>query len=367
MGPVIGGIMLDYWWWGSVFLMAVPVMAVLLVAGPLLLPEYRNPEAVGRIDLLSVALSLAAILPIIYGITDLAASEGDVPVAVGAIVVGLVFGYVFIRRQLQLPKPLVDLRLLRQPKIRVILPAMLIGSGTLAGSSMFTAQYIQSVAGRSPGQSGLWMAFSGLGIAVGSMLAPVLVRGLRPRSVIILGVTGSAIGLLVLTQAGTSGWLIGVAASTALVALGIGPLFALGTGIMVGSAPPERAGAAASLSETSNVFGSSLGLALLGSLGAAVYRGKMAEADLSGYPPELASKARQTIGGATVDGQPGLIALARHAFTNGLNVVAAVAAAVLVALILLLIAAFRGDDAEKAGATAPADETESGVQPAATR
>jgi MFS transporter, DHA2 family, multidrug resistance protein len=366
-GPVIGGVMLDHWWWGSVFLLAVPVMAVLLVTGPLLLPEYRNPEAVGRIDLTSVALSLAAILPIIYGIKNLAASDADIPVAAGAIVVGLAITYLFIRRQLRLPNPLLDLRLLRQPKIRVVLPAMLVGSGSFAGTSMFTAQYIQSVAGRSPSESGLWMSFTGLGIAAGTLLAPVMVRRLRPRSVMILGVTASAIALLVLTQAGTRGWLVGVVASIAVVAFGIGPLFALGTGIVVGSAPPERAGSAASMSETSNVFGSSLGLALLGSAGAAVYRGQMADADLSVYPRELADSARETIGGATVGGEPGLIALARHAFTSGLNVVAAIAAVLLVALIVALIVTLRGDRDDAAAAAEPADEAGSGVQPAPTR
>ncbi|MCX4388081.1 MFS transporter [Micromonospora peucetia] len=369
-GPVIGGVMLNYWWWGSVFLLAVPVMAVLLVAGPLLLPEYRNPEAVGRIDLTSVALSLAAILPIIYGIKNLATSDGNPPVAVGAIVAGLAITYLFVRRQLRLPNPLLDLRLLRQRKIRVVLPAMLIGSGAFAGASLFTAQYIQSVAGRSPGESGLWMAFTGLGIAAGTLLAPVLVRGLQPRSVIILGLTGSAIALLVLTQAGTSGWLIGVVASIAVVAFGIGPLFALGTGIMVGSAPPERAGAAASMSETSNLFGTSLGLALLGSAGAAVYRGQMADADLGAYPPELADSARETIGAATVGGDPGLIALARDAFTSGLNVVAAISAVFLVALIVVIIVTFRGDGADGSDAAEPAepaDEAGSGAQPASTR
>lgn len=366
LGPVIGGVMLDHWWWGSVFLLAVPVMAVILIAGPLLLPEYRNPEAVGRIDLASVALSLAAILPIIYGIKNLAASDSDVPVAVGAVVIGLANAYFFVRRQLSLPNPLLDLRLLRNRKLRVVLPAMLIGSGAFAGTSMFTAQYIQSVAGRSPGESGLWMSFTGLGIAAGTLLAPVLVRGLRPQALIILGVTGSAIALLVLTQAGTSGWLIGVVASIAVVAFGIGPLFALGTGIVVGSAPPERAGSAASMSETSNLLGSSLGLALLGTVGAAIYRGEMAEVDLGAYPPELADSARETIGGATVGGESGLIALAREAFTNGLNVVAATAAVALVALILALVVTFRSDNADGADTAEPADEAASDALQAPT-
>lgn len=358
LGPVIGGVMLHYWWWGSVFLLAVPVMAVLLVAGPLLLPEYRNPEAVGRIDLTSVALSLAAILPIIYGIKNIAAGDSDLPVAVGAIVVGLAIAYLFVRRQLRLPNPLLDLRLLRQRKILVALPAMLVGSGVLAGASMFTAQYIQSVAGRSTGESGLWMSSTGLGIAAGSLLTPVLVRSWRPRSVIIFGVTCSAIASLVLTQVGTSGWLVGVVVSIAVVAFGVGPLFALGTGIVVGSAPPERAGSAASMSETSNLLGSALGLALLGTAGAAVYRGQMADADLGAYPQQLADSARETIGSATAGGDPGLIAVARDAFTSGLNVVAAIAAVALVALILALIVTFRGDGADGADAAEPADEAE---------
>ncbi|MFV2013421.1 MULTISPECIES: MFS transporter [unclassified Micromonospora] len=354
-GPVLGGVMLDHWWWGSVFVLAVPVMAVVLIAGPLLLPEYRNPEAAGRIDLVSVLLSLAAILPIIYGIKDIAAADGDLPVALSAIVAGLVIGYLFVRRQLHLTSPLLDLRLLRQRKIGVILPAMLVGSGAFAGISMFTAQYIQSVTGRSTSESGLWMAFTGLGIAAGTMLAPVLVRHLEQRTVIIAGVTGSAIGLLVLTQTGTSGWIVAVVASIALIAFGVGPLFALGTGIVVGAAPPERAGSAASMSETSNLLGSSLGLALLGAAGAAVYRGQLAEADLGAYPPETAAAAREAIGGATASGDPGLISLAGDAFASGLNVAAAIAAGFMIILIVALFVTLRGD---RDGNSAPAQPAE---------
>lgn len=381
IGPVIGGLMLDHWWWGSVFLLAVPVMVVVVIAGPLLLPKHSNPDAVGKIDLTSVVLSLLALLPIIYGITTLSASDGNLLLAVVAIAIGVVSGYLFIRRQLDLPNPLMDLGLLGQRKIQVILPAMLIGSGVLAGTSMFTAQYIQSVAGRSPGQAGLWMALTSVGIAIGSMAAPaLLLRALKPRSVIILGIVISTIAMLVLTRAGTSGWLIGVVLSVTAVSFGIGPLFSLGTGILIGSAPQERAGGAASMSEVSNLFGSSLGLAILGSIGAAVYRGKMSAADLSSYPSELAHRARETVGGGTIDSQPGVVALARHAFTHGLNVVALIAAVVLVVLIVLLAVTLSPEDGAEAGeptdgaeqadpaaAATPADGAGSGAQPAPTR
>ncbi|HST48815.1 MFS transporter [Jatrophihabitans sp.] len=381
VGPVIGGLMLDHWWWGSVFLLAVPVMVVVLIAGPLLLPAHSDPEAVGKIDLTSVVLSLLALLPIIYGITTLSASDGNAGLAVVAIVLGVVFGFLFVRRQLGLPNPLMDLGLLGQRQIRVILPAMLVGSGVLAGTSMLTAQYIQSVAGRSPGQAGLWMALTSLGIAIGSMAAPALVRGLKPPIVIALGVAVATLAMLVLTQAETSGWLVKVVLLVTAVSFGIGPLFSLGNGILIGSAPKERAGGAASMSEVSNLFGSSLGLAILGSIAAAIYRGKMSDADLSPYPSELASRARETVGGGTIDSEPGLISLARHAFTSGFNVVAAIAAVVLLVLMVLLLVTLRGEDsavadpAEAADAVVdsadagsePVDEAGSGAQPAPTR
>ncbi len=289
LGPVIGGLMLEKFWWGSVFLLGVPVMVLLLICVPALLPEYRDPNA-GSLDLPSVALSLAAILPAVYGVKELAASDLDMPaVAIGAICVGTMFGVVFVRRQLTLTDPLLDLRLLGQPAIRGVLPAMLIASGALAATGLMTSQYVQSVIGLSPGVAGLWQAPTGLGIAAGTLLTPVVLRWLKPATAIVFGIALSAIGLVPIMLAGISGWLGIVVISAAVVALGVGPLFVLGTGLVVGSAPPEKAGSAASLSETSNVFGSFLGLAVLGSIGAAIYRRLVAGA----IPPRCAARGRR--------------------------------------------------------------------------
>ncbi len=354
-GPVVGGLMLAHFWWGSVFLLGIPVMALLLATGPLLLPEYRHPGA-GRLDPASVALSLAAILPAVYGIKRLAAggaaggasggwaADRGTTAAVAAIVAGAAFGALFVRRQLRLTDPLVDLRLLGRRAIRGMLPAMMVASAALAGTGLMSTQFVQSVAGLSPQRAGLLQAPTGLGIAAGTLLAPVLLRWLRPLVAIVLGLGCSAVAVLVLTQARPTGWLPAVVVCVALAALGVGPLFALGTGMVVGSAPPEKAGSAASLSETSNVFGSTLGLALLGTLGAAAYRHGMA----GDAQPWVPAAARETVAAATAavgtlpSGPAAVLrSAAGVAFTHAVTVVALAATGLFVLAAPLVVAALR--------------------------
>jgi DHA2 family multidrug resistance protein-like MFS transporter len=348
LGPVVGGLMLSHFWWGSVFLLGIPVMVLLLMVGPLLLPEYRAPGA-GRIDLVSVALSFLAILPIVYAIKEFAAGDNDSPVvATAAIAIGLLMGSLFLLRQRRLDHPLVDLRLFSTPSFAVMLAAMALGSSALAGVSLLTSQYVQSVVQMSPAAAGAWQAPTGLGIAAGVLLAPTLIAVFIPTTVITLGLGLSAVGLLALTQLGTSGGLAMVVVCIAVVALGLGPLFALGTGLVVSSVPPEKAGSAASLSETSNVLGSTLGLAVLGAIGAAIYRDRLGDSAPAGVPAEVVDAARETIGrAAAAAGQlpprqgADLLDAARNAFTSGLNVAAAVGAAVMIGIAVAIKIALR--------------------------
>ncbi|MGW4065069.1 MFS transporter [Amycolatopsis sp. NPDC004747] len=342
LGPVIGGVMLAHFWWGSVFLLGVPVMVLLLVVGPILLPEYRAPGA-GRIDLVSVLLSLLAILPIVYGIKELAAGSSGAVVPSLAIVVGLAMGTLFLRRQRTLEHPLVDLSLFRRPTLGVVLCAMTVGSGAFAGASLLTSQFVQSVAGLSPGIAGLWQAPTGIGIAAGVLLAPSLVKRFKPATAIAFGMATSVLGMVLLALSDSGSGPVYVVVCITLVAFGVGPLFALGTGIVVGSAPPEKAGSAASLSETSNVFGSTLGLAVLGTVGTAIYRNLFTAEVPKDVPAGAVDTARETIGGATVAaGQlpapqgDGLFAAARDAFTSGMNVVAVVGAVLIVGMGVLV-------------------------------
>ena len=188
VGPVLGGLLLESFWWGSVFLIAVPVMALLLVLGPLLLPEFRDPDA-GRLDLPSAALSLAAVLAVIYGLKQLAqGAPGWVPWV--SVLAGLVLGVVFVRRQHSAAHPLLDLSLFANHAFSDALVTNTLDFFVSFGALLFIAQYLQLVLGLSPLEAGLWMVPSAVGLIAGSMLAPVLVRWVRPWSVMAAGLGG---------------------------------------------------------------------------------------------------------------------------------------------------------------------------------
>jgi MFS transporter, DHA2 family, multidrug resistance protein len=344
LGPVLAGFLLQHFWWGSVFLIAVPVMALLLLAGPFLLPEYRSP-ALGQVDLLSVGLSLAAVLPIVYGFKHLTVDGSrSVVTPLGAIVAGAAVGGVFVRRQFKLEVPLLNLRLFANRPFTAMLIALMFAGIAMAGTGLLVTQYLRSVLGFSPFTSAVVFAPMGLGVAVGTMAAPALARRIRPSTAIAGGLALSVLGCLLLTQADGKGGLPFVVMGITVLALGTGPLFALGTGLIIGSVPPERAGSAASMSETGNYFGSSLGIALLGATAASVYRGHMAHAVAAGAP----AAARQTLAGASAAGQhlppaqaAELLHTAKDAFTAGLNVTGVIAAVIFGGLAALIVTMHR--------------------------
>ena len=171
IGPVLGGILLEFFWWGSVFLIGVPVMALLLILGPRTLPEYRDPNA-RPLDLLSAALSLLAILGVVYGLKQIA-QDGVSAAPVLTIVAGLVLGFVFVRRQLGLESPIIDVRLFRIRAFSASLGAYFLGIFVVVGYFLFIAQYLQLVLGLSPLEAALWSLPS----AVGSSSARPSPRG----------------------------------------------------------------------------------------------------------------------------------------------------------------------------------------------
>ncbi|MGH3683039.1 MAG: MFS transporter, partial [Natronosporangium sp.] len=274
VGPVLGGVLLEYFWWGSVFLLAVPVMVLLLVLGPIVLPEYRDPTA-GRLDLVSAGLSLVAVLTMIFGVKQIA-QDGVGWLPVVSIAAGLLIAAVFVRRQLTLADPMIDLRLLRIPAFSAGLVVNLLTVFVVFGYFLFIAQYLQLVVGLSPFQAGLWSLPSAVAFVLGSQLAPRLVQVLRPAHLMGVGLVVAAAGLLLLVQAGSTGGLPAVITGSVVISLGLAPVFGLTTELIVGSAPPERAGAASGMSETGAELGGALGISVLGSIGAAVYRSDLA-------------------------------------------------------------------------------------------
>lgn len=270
LGPVLGGVLLESFWWGSVFLINVPVMAVVLVAAPRLLPEYRAPDA-GRLDLASVALSLVGMLGVIYAIKRGAQDGVDAAVLVtGAL--GLVAGVAFVRRQGRLDDPLVDLGLFRSPRFSAALGITVVGAFVMYGAYLLSTGFMQLVEGLSPLEAGLWLVPSAVAVATGANLAPVLARRIAPGLVIAGGLALMVAGFMTLAQLDTGSSLAQLIVASVVIHLGIGPAATLLTGIVIGSAPPERTGMASAINHTGNELGGALGLGLLGSLATAVYR-----------------------------------------------------------------------------------------------
>ena len=363
IGPVLGGVLLEYYWWGSVFLLALPVMALLLVLGPRVLPEFRNPDA-GRLDLRSAAMLLAAMLAVIYGLKEIA-QDGLEFLQVLFIVAGLIIGTLFLRRQRTLADPLIDLRLFRNPAFSVSLATNVFAIFVAVGYFLFVAQYLQLVLELSPLQAGLWSLPSAAGFVVGSNVAPRFMHRIRPAFVLGAALALAAIGLVALTQVGiTTGPLV-VAIASVVISLALAPVFTLTTELIVGSAPPERAGAASGISETGAELGGALGIAILGSIGAAVYRGDLANRLPAGIPSEAAVVARDTLGAAVgvaaqLPDELGLVLLgvAREAFVRGMHLVSAISAVVAVGAAILVVVLLRharaGSDSEDQAHAAPA-------------
>lgn len=361
IAPLVGGVMLTFFWWGSVFLLAVPVMILLLAVGPFLLTEYKDPNA-GRIDIASALMSLLAVLGVIYGIKHLAEHGPGWPAA-ASVLAGLAVGAAFVARQRRLADPLIDVRLFRAPAFSASLGAMALCIFTAFGAFLFMSQYLQLVLGLSPLVAGLWTAPSGLVMVVGSMVAPAFVRRFKPAHVLAGGFLVSALGLVLLTQIAAGGLAV-MMAGILLVCLGCAPIGTLATDLVVGSAPPERAGAASAMSETGAELGGALGIAVLGSIATAVYRARMSDAAFVGVPPEAAEAARGTLGGAASEAAalPGplgeaLVETARTAFVSGFALAAGVAAVVALAAAVISLIVLRGSSAPDAhGEGRPAEK-----------
>jgi DHA2 family multidrug resistance protein-like MFS transporter len=344
VGPLIGGLLLERFWWGSVFLPALPVMALLIVLGPRLLPEYRDPDA-GRLDLTSAAISLAAVLAVIYGLKEIAQDGAGWPAGL-SIAGGVTIGAAFVRRQGSLANPMIDLRLFRLPAFNAALAANTFGFFVNFGIAVFIAQYLQLVLGLSPFEAGLWTVPYASAFVIGALVTPVLVRLVGPALAIAGGLALAAGGLGLLTQVDGEGSLATLVTGSVVFALGLAPVYTLAADMLVGSAPPQRAGAAAGISETSSEFGGALGIAVLGAVGTAVYRGEIDVPE--GVPVVAGDAARDTLGAAVAAGgelparlAPELVGAAQEAFTQALQVAATLSAAVALAAALLAAGTLR--------------------------
>jgi MFS transporter, DHA2 family, multidrug resistance protein len=346
IGPVIGGAMLEHYWWGSVFLLSLPAMVLLLVLGPVLLPEYRDPTG-GRLDLTSVVLLLATVLPAIYGLKELA-RHGWAPVPATAVAAGAAFAVLFARRQYSLPSPLLDLRLFRSAAFSTMLGSLMAFTMLSGATMVFVAQHFQLVDGMSALRAGMALLPGMVAGLVSVQIAPVLTRWVPPAYLIGAGMLVTASGMLLVARSGGDLGPTGLIVGLAVASIGGGPLLSLGMNAVIGAAPPEKAGSASGVVQTGNEFGYSLGVAIMGSVGTIVYRTRIDDSVPPDLPPDAVSAARESVtDAATVAatlpehlGSP-LLAAARAAFVSGIHTAAIIAGVVFAVMSIVIVTRLR--------------------------
>ncbi|GAA2838088.1 MFS transporter [Kitasatospora paracochleata] len=330
LGPVVGGLLLDHFWWGSVFLVAVPAMLVVVVAAPLLLPEQRTERRGGRFDLPGAALSMATVLPVVYGIKTLAV-DGWHPLPALVLAAGLLIGALLVVRLRTAADPLIDLGLFRIRTFSGAITVNTIAMFAMMGFTLFTSQYLQLVKGLSPLAASLWALLPSLGVGAAVGTFGALAGRVRPATLLTTGFLLSAAGFVLMTAVGKDSPMAVVLVAAGVIAAGSVGTITITADMVVSAAPAERAGAAGATSETAQELGSSLGIAILGAAGAAVYRGRLDGALPGGLTGDAAGAAKDTLGGAVtvaahLPGDAGrqLLSAARIAFTDGMHVAAVV-------------------------------------------
>ncbi|CAN5899988.1 MFS transporter [soil metagenome] len=365
LGPIFGGWLLEHAWWGSVFLMALPVMALLLIAGPRVLPESKMTDP-GPFDLLSSPLSLAAIVPVVYALKKAAEDGPSLGLAVVAAV-GVMVGVVFVRRQRRLPEPMLDVGLFANRPFSTAVATNLLANFAMIGSLFFVAQYLQLVAGLGPFAAGMHLLPAMAAAMAASIGIVVLFRRGLPVAVLLSGsLLTIAAGLLSLLNLGADGDGRHIIFSMVLVGTGVGAASSLGSNLVMAVVPARRAGTASAVSETAFELGAALGIAVLGSVISAVYRRRI---DLpGGLDPAVASSASDTIASATTVSRDlgagtadAVTAASREAFASGIHAAGLlgatllVAGAVAAAQVLRHVDVGAADTDDRHGATPPND------------
>ncbi|MDO0931656.1 MFS transporter [Streptomyces sp. DG2A-72] len=329
IGPIMGGFLLEHFWWGSVFLINLPVMAVLVLVGIKMLPESRNPNP-GPWDLLSVVLSLVGMVAIVYAVKE-AASHGVTWETIAAAVLGLASLYGFVRRQLTLPTPLLDMRLFRNRGFSGAVLADLLTIFGLSGLVFFLSQYLQLVQGRRPFEAGLAELPAAIGAVAAGLIAGRAARRFSVRTVVSGGLAAVGLALAALTVIDQSTGYPLLGAALLVVGIGAGFSFTVTADVILSSVPKEEAGAASAVSETAYELGAALGIALLGSIVTGVYRGFAAPAGTPDEAHESLGGAVEAAAGMQTQTSAAMLDAARQSFVDGLALAAGAGAAVLLA------------------------------------
>lgn len=350
LGPIVGGFLLEHFWWGSVFLLAVPMLLPLLILGPVLIPESRDPKP-GPVDPISIALAILTLLPIVFGIKELTQTTSPA-LGILAVAVGITCGVVFTRRQLKRSNPMLDVRLFTNPIFSGALSVNLLSVFGFVGFIYFLSQHLQLVAGYSPMMAGVLM-LPGLALTVTfGLLAVPLVRRFQTSTVMIVGLGLSATAYAIVLVFGHTGSVLALMVAFSVLGAGVGMAETLSNDLALSAVPASKAGAASAISETSYEVGSVLGTAVLGSILNAVYSSNLRVP--GALKAEQADAARQTLGGAhevakaLPESQASLadqlLASASSAFDAGVVITSGIAVALTVITMFIISKTIRGSN-----------------------
>ncbi|MCT1577013.1 MFS transporter [Oceanobacillus kimchii] len=340
LGPPIGGLLLDTFWWGAVFLINVPIVIALLLTSPLL-PEYRNKTS-NRIDFVSVLLSLLTLATLIFGLQEMA-NHGFHFVYGGSILVGIVTGMLFIRRQKKMEDPLLDLRMFHISSFSFSLIAVMAVLLVTTGADMLFAQHLQAIIGLTPTQAGLLLIIPAFLSMVGTLVSPALTKWLRPAYVMAIGLLTATAGALIIMITVHDGGALILIIGASLAGFGIGPTMTIASEQIVSSVPQERAGSASAMSDVSSGLGSVLSIAFIGSIGMIVYRATLMDSIPSGVPQEIVAFSSENVGSAIVasEGYPDFLLAIQSSFSFALQTVYGIVAVGLFTLMLIILWKFR--------------------------
>ncbi|MFF0571668.1 MFS transporter [Streptomyces sp. NPDC004041] len=335
-GPVVGGFLVEHFWWGSVFLINIPLMAVILPLGRWLLPESRGGDD-GPWDVLGALMAAAGVLGVVLGVKRLGGGAGLLdPVALGPSALGLALLVLFVRRQKRRRHPLIDVAMFARPAFSTAVGCIVLAMLALVGLQLIAVQYLQLVLGLTPLETGLRLLPLTFAAMAAGATGSYTLRRFGPRRMVGWGFVLTASSVLVLTAMGQHDRPALLTAAFVLLGFGLQTTLFGAYESMLSDAPPERAGGAAAIGETSYQLGAGLGIALLGSVMNAAYAPGLASLREKGVPARAASEASHSLGeayqvAAQLGGPMGdlLRSTARHAFIGGLHLTLVVSAGLL--------------------------------------
>lgn len=349
LGPIVGGLLMENFWWGSVFLMAVPVLLLLLVLAPIFVPESRDPNP-GPVDIASIVLSLLAMVPVVFGIKSMA-KDGFTLVAFGWIAVGLAAGAVFVQRQLRSRHPMLDVRLFARGAFSGAVAVNLLSVFAIVGFLFFVSQHLQLVLGLGPMDAGLILLPGLMAMIVAGLAVVQLVRRVHPSHVVAGGMVLAGAGYAMIALLADDISALQLMVAFVVLAIGIGGAETISNDLIIATVPSAKAGAASAISETAYEVGAVLGTTVLGSILTASYRAHVEVP--AGLDRAQTSAAAETLGGATGVAQDlpagqaqALLTSAQHAFDSGVVVTSSIGIMVMVAATTVALISLRSASAD---------------------